>query len=179
MKLIMLFTAALLALTLCACGKTETVIIPVERSAAETSAPAVEIPDISPVDKDADIPEYIVNIYFGDENAENLLHEAIIINELSPDALLQKLLEKGVFSEEVAAGAFSVDNYNIIHLDLDESFSRQMNSMGTSGEYIMLGSLANTFIDAFDADGLSLTVDGKTLETGHTIYDFTITFINS
>lgn len=176
MKLIMLFTAALLALTLCACGKTETVIIPVEPSATETVAPLEETPDISPVDASSDIPEYIVNIYFGDDNAEKLLHEAIIINELSPEALLEKLMEKGVFSEAVTAGEFSVDNYNIIHLDLDESFAKQMNSMGTSGEYIMLGSLANTFMDAFDADGLSLTVNGEILETGHTIYDFTIEF---
>ena len=90
--------------------------------------------------------------------------------------LLEKLFEKGVFSEAVKAGSFSVDNYNIIHLDLDESFKKQMNSMGTSGEYIMLGSLANTFLDAFDADGLSLSVNGEILETGHTIYDFTIEF---
>ena len=37
-------------------------------------------------------------------------------------------------------------------------------------------SLANTFLDAFDADGLSLTVNGEILETGHGIYDFTIEF---
>ena len=176
MKLIMLFIAALLALTLCACGKTETVVIPIEKPVTETAAPVAETPDISPVDADADIPEYIVNIYYGDENAEKLLHEAVIINELSPKALLGKLLEKGVFSEEITAGEFTVDNYNVIHLDLDESFKRQMNSMGTSGEYIMLSSLANTFLDAFDADGLSLTVNGEILETGHTIYDFTIEF---
>lgn len=173
MKLIMLLTAALLAMTLCACGKTETVIIPVEPTEQVT---AVETPDISPVDSESDIPEYIVNIYFGDGNAEQILHEAVIVNELSPETLLEKLFEKGVFSEAVKAGSFSVDNYNIIHLDLDESFKKQMNSMGTSGEYIMLGSLANTFLDAFDADGLSLTVDGEILETGHTIYDFTIEF---
>ena len=40
----------------------------------------------------------------------------------------------------------------------------------------MLGSLVNTFMDAFDADGVFLTIDGKALETGHNIYDQTLGF---
>jgi len=40
----------------------------------------------------------------------------------------------------------------------------------------MMGSLTNTVLDAYDADSLVLTVDGEVLETGHSIYDFELSF---
>lgn len=175
MKILMLLTAAVMAFTLCACGKTETVIIPPKNSpTVESSAPAESEKPEAPAE--SPIPEYVVNIYYGDENAENILYEGLVINELSPQTLLDELYRKGVFSAPVTAGSFTVDNYNVIHLDLDSAFGSQISAMGTSGEQMMMGSLVNTFLDAFDADGLSLTVEGKILETGHVIYDFTLEF---
>ena len=48
-----------------------------------------------------------------------------------------------------------------------------------SGEYIMMGSLVNSFIKAFEAGGMSITVNGSVLESGHTIYDFTMSFFEN
>ena len=61
-------------------------------------------------------------------------------------------------------------------LDLGRSFQEQVSRMGTAGEYIMVGSLVNSIISAFGTDGVALTIDGSSLETGHEIYDYTLGF---
>ena len=78
--------------------------------------------------------------------------------------------------EAVAVNSFLMDKTGVIRLDLAANFGAIMNSTGTSGEYMILGSLVNTFLDAYNASGLMLQVDGKTLETGHSIYDWTLNF---
>ena len=48
--------------------------------------------------------------------------------------------------------------------------------MGTAGEYLLLGSVVNTFLDNLDGESILITVDGETLESGHEIYDRELTF---
>lgn len=144
---------AALCLCLCAC-------------AAPTSAPTAE-----------PVPESVsINLYHGNENFDNIVYDVVTIPELSPDYIMTALHEQGVLSESVAVNSFLMDKTGIIHLDLAGNFGTIMNSTGTSGEYIMMGSLVNTFLDAYQASGLNLQVDGKTLETGHSIYDWTLEY---
>ena len=39
---------------------------------------------------------------------------------------------------------------------------------------MVVGSVVNTFLDAFQAESVYFTVDGQILESGHVIYDFAI-----
>lgn len=144
----------LLALCLCLCA---------------CSAP-VESADIP-----AAQPELIeLTVYHGDDNCEYILSDTVLIPELSPDYIMEALHTQAVLTEKVAVNSFLMDKTGVIRLDLAANFATQINAMGTSGEYIMLGSLVNTFLDAYDASGLILQVEGNTLETGHSIYDWTL-----
>ena len=58
-----------------------------------------------------------------------------------------------------------------LRADLSRDFWQQIRSQGTSGEYMLLGSLVNTLLDACGADSVVLTEEGETPETGHNIYD--------
>ena len=49
-------------------------------------------------------------------------------------------------------------------------------SMGTSGEWVVLSSVANTFLDAYDAEEFYISIQNDVLETGHNVYDFPLTF---
>lgn len=117
-----------------------------------------------------------LNLYHGDENCEKLLKEPVTIPELAPEYIMEALCNKGVLGENVPVNSFLMDKTGVIRLDLGGSFAEQICAMGTSGEYIMMGSLVNTFLEAYDASSLMLQVDGATLETGHTIYDFPMSF---
>ena len=117
-----------------------------------------------------------INVYYSDENCENLLSESVNIPELSPENIMAALLEKGAISQSVSVNSFLMDKTGVIRLDLGKEFGGMISAMGTSGEYMMMGALVNTFLDAYSASGLMLQVDGKTLETGHSIYDFTLEY---
>ena len=117
-----------------------------------------------------------INLYYGDENCENILSEKLTLSELSPENIMEAILAKGVIPEPVAVNSFLMDKTGVIRLDLGKEFGSMIGVMGTSGEYIMMGALVNTFLDAYSASGLMLQVDGKTLETGHNIYDYTLEF---
>ena len=60
-------------------------------------------------------------------------------------------------------------------LDLSRPFGDAMAATGTAGEYLMMGGLVNTFLDAYALDGLSVTCQGRVIETGHSIYDQPLT----
>ena len=117
-----------------------------------------------------------INVYYSDENCENLLSESVSIPELSPENIMAALLEKGAISQSVSVNSFLMDKTGVIRLDLGKEFGGMISAMGTSGEYMMMGALVNTFLDAYGASGLMLQVDGKILETGHNIYDFTLEY---
>lgn len=117
-----------------------------------------------------------INVYSSDENCQNLLSESVSIPELNPENIMAALLEKGAISQSVSVNSFLMDKTGVIRLDLGKEFGGMISAMGTSGEYMMMGALVNTFLDAYSASGLMLQVDGETLETGHSIYDFTLEF---
>lgn len=120
-----------------------------------------------------------LNVYSGDESCENIISEPVEIPELSPEYIMDALYQKGVLNEAVAVNSFMMDKTGVIRLDLSGNFGSMINSMGSSGEYIMMGSLVNTFLDAYNASGLILLVDGQVLESGHSIYDWTMEFFPS
>ena len=39
--------------------------------------------------------------------------------------------------------------------------------MGSTGEYYIIGSVCNTFLDAYGCEKIKITVENATLETGH------------
>lgn len=58
------------------------------------------------------------------------------------------------------------------------AFQNQRKSYGTSGENMLLGCVVNTFLDAYKAETVFITVDGGILESGHAIYDFPLHYVD-
>lgn len=63
-----------------------------------------------------------------------------------------------------------------VTVDMNQAFLTQLSSMGTTGEYMLMGSIVNTVLAATGTDSLTQTVEGETAETGHTIYDGALKF---
>ena len=192
-KILSLLFCLALGLSLCACGEetpppttpvpdqVAAPVLPVPEDSPEpvpeTSAEPEAAPEVS--EEPSAAPGISVTLYKGDDNAENVVPVECEIAEQSPQAIADKLYELGVFSAPVTANSFTVDNSNVIHLDMGQDFAAQIFSSGTAGEHIMVGSLVNSFISVFEADAVLITVDGNPFESGHAVYDYALSFFEN
>lgn len=94
--------------------------------------------------------------------------------ELTPQWLIDQLADAEILTADVKVVHFKqseADGKKSIDLDLNKPFADRLSSSGTTGEEMMMGSVCNTFLDAYDCEQIKVTVDGKALSTGHAIYD--------
>lgn len=122
--------------------------------------------------------EQKVLIYFGNENADGIIYKEVTINELSPEELIKELGKVNIVSLDTKVKSVYVDEKDkkLLHLDMSKEFGEYISMMGTAGEYIVLGGLVDTFLDAYDCEKVKVTVEGKTLETGHATYEGELQF---
>lgn len=114
-----------------------------------------------------------VTIYSSNDSADGFVKEEVETSEVTAGWLLGQLASRGTVSGEVQALACTetqVDGVKALNLDLNQAFGNALGSMGTAGEYMTLGSVVNTFLDAFECEKIQITVEGATLATGHTDY---------
>ena len=102
---------------------------------------------------------------------ENLI--GFIANEVtaSRESALEALIAAGVLNEGITVNSFELDG-KLLKLDLNSAFADLINQQGTTGERMVMGSLVNTYLSAFQAETVLITVEGQILESGHVIYDF-------
>lgn len=116
-----------------------------------------------------------LTLYLPDENVEHLVPTEVTVPEISYRILLEQLTQAGSLTEEVQINAFASETSEMA-IDFNAAFGQLVSSMGTAGEYAILGSVVNTFLNAYGGKTILLTVNGKPLETGHNIYDTPLSF---
>ena len=122
------------------------------------------------------VPEiFSYSIYIPNSNADGFDTEIVSVNEISSDAVLDELKNYKVLPADVSINNLGIKN-GLITIDFNQSFADVVRSMGTSGETMIVGSVVNTFLNAFQAEIVFLTVNGEILESGHAIYDFELGF---
>ena len=150
-----------------------TATTPIEKDETETPEETTNVPVEDPTESIPQLLSY--HIYVPNENANGFVVETISTEEISEEIVLVELKKYNVLTEDVSINSFHVEN-NLITIDFNQAFADIVCSMGTSGEMMVLGSVVNTFLDAFQAESVYFTVDGQILESGHAIYDFAMSF---
>ena len=117
-----------------------------------------------------------IYIYYGNDNADGFETTSFDVYHFNSTTLVEKLIEVGVLKEDVKLLSEQYDG-TCLHLDFNAAFRELICSMGSSGEYMVIGSVVNTFLDNYNdvAQSVFITVDGEILESGHVIYDFELT----
>lgn len=147
-----------------------------------TEAPPPTIPEISvqqPTEATQPPTEprnLTFTLYLPDGTAEHFVTQQVWVSQITADSVLLELQRAKLLPETVIINAFGASGDQLI-IDFNSAFADIINSVGTSGERMIIGSMVNTFLNAFQAQSVVLTVDGETLESGHVIYDFPITFM--
>ena len=171
MKKIISLVLCSLLLAGCTFKPTETTVpeettIPVET----TQAPYFTDPTTLPTE--ASIP---LNIYIPDENAESFLTIPAVIETLDGAKILELLIENSVLNEDIILNSAELSDSQL-NLDFNQAFLDQLLTYGTAGERMMIGCVVNTYLSAYDAETVYISVNGEVMESGHVVYDFPITF---
>ena len=107
------------------------------------------------------------------DDATAFVAESVKIDELTPENIVNALVQKSVLSSDVRVlkcEEQTVDGVKSLDVDFNEAFGAYVCSKGTTGEYYTIGSIVNTFLDAYGCEKVKITVEGNTLETGHAEY---------
>ena len=104
-----------------------------------------------------------ISVFYSNDDATAFTADMVKIKELTPENVLNALADKGVIDKDIKINKFEVseiDGMQSINIDFDQKFK----------EYYVVGGICNTFIKAYRADRIKITVDGNCLETGHNDY---------
>ncbi|SCH26498.1 Sporulation and spore germination [uncultured Dorea sp.] len=114
-----------------------------------------------------------IQLYVSNDDATAFVSESVKIDELTPENIVKVLIEKSVLPSDVQVlkcDKQTVDGVESLDVDFNEAFGTYVCSMGTTGEYYTIGSVVNTFLDAYGCEKIKITVEENTLETGHAEY---------
>ena len=117
----------------------------------------------------------LVTLYEGNDAGTGLTASVTRLSELTGAALTDALTAIGAIPARTqclhCSSGVMEDGTVRLSLDLSVDFEEGVRVMGSAGETLILASLVNTFLEAFEADALELTIDGESLETNHNLYD--------
>ncbi len=147
-----------------------------QQTKPETPTPKPEAPVVQSHlnHQPAQTGEEPVVVYVPDEQAETLTPVGTAAADDSDQALVDALIQAGVLPEGVEVLSAS-ETDGVLTLDMNAAFSDAIRNSGSSGETMMIYSVVNTFIQARSVEQVLITVEGKTLQSGHEVYDYPMT----
>lgn len=133
----------------------------------EVTQEIMEIAEVSPEKKQ-------VEIYFGNENGDAILSEVVEMESVTANKVMEELVRKEVVTQEskiLGVVKQTKDGKIRLKLNMSKEFGELVSNMGSSGEYIIVGSVVNTFLRLYDAEDVLILIEGETFETGHQLYN--------
>ena len=122
-----------------------------------------------------------ITVYFANEAADGFDMQTIELDQLSPESILKLLSEKNMVSKDTVANSIEVveeeDDTKLL-LDLSKTYENFLVEQGTGKEAVLVGSLVNTFLMAYEADRITITIDGQLLNTGNFDYNNPLALYN-
>ncbi|MCH5254700.1 MAG: GerMN domain-containing protein [Lachnospiraceae bacterium] len=125
-------------------------------------------------DEEEDTEKIEVTVYYGNGASQELNNEITKMDELSAENLIDALGRHNIVSLGTKVNSFEaqdIDGVITLFLDLSKTFREYLKTMTKEGENVIISSVAATFLEAYGAEGIVITIDGDTLETGHAVYE--------
>lgn len=121
-----------------------------------------------------DIQQAQVTVYYGNSGSLELKCEDAVIEQLTPENLIDFLAKHNIVSLDTKVNSFEAEEDaggKILKLDLSGSFKEYLKTMSENGEKVILASVTNTFLETYGAERIQITVEGDPLETSHGSYE--------
>lgn len=113
-----------------------------------------------------------VTLYLPNETADAFLTSSMILKD-TPQDIINELSSQGALPEGIRVLGFDEGKGA---LDLSQEFLDALSTSGTAGEWLLIGSVVNTFLEHYGLEELTVTCEGETMETGHTVYDSPLSY---
>ncbi len=183
-RLVLMMCVGVLTIGLFGCGqgavndepeeKEEVEVVITEEDADESQEEQEEsddevLKDEAQEEQDA-VTESEISVYAPNENADAFVESKVKVSAINESEIDRVLTEQNVLSSDVVINSINqttVDGKETVEADFNQAFSSRLSSMGSSGEYYILGSVVNTLLDAYDCDQVKITIDGSQLELSH------------
>ena len=128
-------------------------------------------------------PLEILTVFSPNENADGFVKTDIAVPSITDAVIIQQLVQSGVLTEGTSVSTVmevsAVTGKATLEANFNDALRQSLLPMGTAGEYVLMGSVVNTFLTAYQADAIMITVEGEVLETGHTVYDQPLEFYSA
>ena len=122
--------------------------------------------------------EDMMFVFRGNEDATKLERVEVFVDEMTEDAILEKLIQFGVLDEGTEILSFEIEGDMPIGPGAPEGATggserigtlnlSQVPASGTADETMFLGAIGNTFIENYELDKLKLLVNGANYESGN------------
>ena len=115
-------------------------------------------------------------LYLPNDNADGFVTKQVQTDGTIED-LIAQLAAEGALPAGCAPLSFQAGEQGA--LDMNEAFGRAVTTTGTTGEYLLFGSLVNTVLTYFELGSVSVTSEGQTIESGHATYDEPLRFFEN
>ena len=168
MKKLIVLTA--ICLTLTACGS---------KNAADASSSATKntsVPTTAVTEPETTAAaDIILTVYSPSDDWESFVKAEIRVDAVNETIITEHLILANVLSEDTAVNSLELDGTQL-NVDFNSAFRDLILTQGSTGEHAIMGSVVNTFLAAYNAETMSITVDGEILESGHVVYDEPLSF---
>lgn len=107
-----------------------------------------------------------ITLYYVDDRTAEVTGKSVVIQDEYD--IWEALQENGILTEDCELLSLQVnETEKKMDLDFNSATGDRIRSMGTTGEIQIIGCIINTYLEAYDCDGIRLTEEGQVLETSH------------
>jgi len=145
---------------------------PAPTATESADARATETPTPAPIDDN----ELLVSLYLPNENADGFVIEAAYTDGTAAH-IVSLLVAEDVLPAGCALLSFDIGDGKSGAADMNAAFGQSL--QGTAGEYLRIGAVVNTLLTYYGLEEIMLTMEDQTIETGHSVYDTPIGFVEN
>lgn len=121
----------------------------------------------------------MVTIYYGSSVGKELSTEEVEVPRKTPDAIIGELRKKNIVSVDTKVNDFTVsEDREKLTLDLSAGFRDYLKTMEEGSEAVIMAALTNSFLAAYDAQEMVVTINGQRLETKNRVYEEGLRFVD-
>ena len=97
----------------------------------------------------------------------------------TPETIIGELRKKNIVSVDTKVNDFTIsEDKEKLTLDLSAGFRDYLKTMEEGSEAVIMAALTNSFLAAYDAQEMVVTINGQRLETKNRVYEEGLRFVD-